>query len=227
MYQKLWVVVVVLILSACSQHIEPTGPQAPTKTPDIQPPPVREPVTEMPQIVLPPKEEEMVPLPPKVLSFDWTLSFSPLVDQMVTAGGMTRSSLLLLDGVRNGTNRSLPISAATTALYNAFGTSSPFKVVPFATLTQASRTMGLSDDDSLASRGKAIGLARHVKAQYVLYTTLTEQDKTLQINMQAMLVQSGEIVWSGKGLVQMEEQTQEQPTIEQALPVLDDVGGWW
>ncbi|CAK8739011.1 Penicillin-binding protein activator LpoB [Sodalis praecaptivus] len=44
-----------------------------------------------------------------------------------------------------------------------------FQVVGADKLNAARQTLGLSADDSLESRSKAVGLARYLNAQYVLY----------------------------------------------------------
>ena len=51
------------------------------------------------------------------------------------------------------------------------------------------------------TRSKAIGIARNVGAQYVLYSNATGNVNTPALQMQLMLVQTGEIIWSGKGAV--------------------------
>lgn len=75
-------------------------------------------------------------------------------------------------------------------------------MIPAAQLATAKQTLGLSEDDSLGSRTKAIGLARYVSAQYVLYSDVSGDVKAPVIDMQLMLVQTGEIIWSGHGNVQ-------------------------
>jgi PBP1b-binding outer membrane lipoprotein LpoB len=47
-----------------------------------------------------------------------------------------------------------------------------------------------------------VGLARIVGAQYVLYSNVQGDVKTPSLQMQLMLVQTGEIIWSGNGVVQ-------------------------
>src|SRR5471032_1797367 len=120
---------------------------------------------------------ETVPQPPKEQTINWNASVQPMVAKMLQADGVQAGSVLLLDSVKNSTNGSLPVGNATAAL-------------------------GLSVDDSLGSRSKAIGLARYVNAQYVLYSTVTGDVKSPTLKMQMMTVPSGEIVWSGNGAAQ-------------------------
>ena len=71
-------------------------------------------------------------------------------------------------------------------------------------LAVAKQQLGLSPQDSLGSRSKAIGIARNVGAQYVLYSSATGNVNSPALQMQLMLVQTGEIIWSGKGAVQQQ-----------------------
>ncbi|MBV4366201.1 penicillin-binding protein activator LpoB [Erwinia sp. BNK-24-b] len=184
-----------LILSGCvmQQRQQP----APVEPAQPQPVPVQpQPVPEQPQPV------ETVPQPPKMQSINWDASVTPLVAQMLRADGVTPGSVLLIDGVKNSTNGSLQRAKATAALQNALQNNSQFKLVAPEQLATAKQTLGLSAEDSLGSRSKAVGLARYVGAQYVLYTNVQGDIKSPDLQMQLMLVQTGELIWSGSGVVQ-------------------------
>ncbi|PLR41451.1 penicillin-binding protein activator LpoB [Chimaeribacter californicus] len=199
MKKLLLVAAAALILSGCMTR-PPEEPQAPVTTIPAQPQP--EQPQPQPQQPLPPASET-VPQPPKMQKpIDWPASVQPLVAQMLKAEGVESGGVLLLDNVKNSTNGTLQTSAATAALYDALGANNTFSVVPASQLIQAKQTLGLSADDSLVSRSKAIGLARYLKAQYVLYSDASGSAKAPTLEMQLMLVQTGEIVWSGSGDVQ-------------------------
>lgn len=183
-----------LILGGCTlptkQQSQPEQPTAPV-TP-VEP---EQPVTPVPPV-------ETVPQPPKEQTINWNGSVQPMVAKMLQADGVQAGSVLLLDSVKNSTNGSLPVGQATAALHDALATNNKFQVVPDSQLASAKQALGLSVDDSLGSRSKAIGLARYVNAQYVLYSTVTGDVKSPVLKMQMMTVPSGEIVWSGNGAVQ-------------------------
>ncbi len=192
MKKYLSVAVAALILSGC-QLQPPAQQQEPAPIEPVQPTPP----PEQPQ----PPTTQPVPQPPKIQQLDWLGSVQPLVNQMLQADGVQPGSVLLLDSVKNNTNGALPTGKATAALHKALAANSTFSVVPDSQLAAAKQTLGLSVDDSLGSRSKAIGLARIVKAQYVLYTDASGDVKAPTLDMQLMLVQTGEIVWSGNGTV--------------------------
>lgn len=135
---------------------------------------------------------------PKVRNYSWSSATSPLVARMVKADGVTSGSLLLVDSVNNQTNGTIQSDQATQALHSALA-GSKFNVVSAQQLAQAKRELGLSVQDNLGTRSKALGLARKLNAQYVLYTSATGNAASPVLKMQLMLAQTGEIIWSGSG----------------------------
>ncbi|KJV34964.1 penicillin-binding protein activator LpoB [Pantoea sp. SM3] len=168
--------------------VEPTQPTTPTQPeqPPVQP--------------VPPPEN--VPQPPKLKTINWNASVQPLVGNMVQSAGVNPGSVLLVDRIKNSTNGALQSDKATDAIQNALANNGKFTLVTPEQLAQAKQTLGLSADDSLNSRSKAIGLARNVNAQYVLYSSAQGDVKAPTLQMQLMLVQTGEIIWSGNGIAQ-------------------------
>ncbi|WP_239553004.1 penicillin-binding protein activator LpoB [Pantoea coffeiphila] len=191
------VLALALILSGCviNQQQQPEQPQQPAPVEPVQP--------QQPQPVpSQPGPIETVPQPPKMQTINWQASVSPLVAQMLKADGVTAGSVLLVDNVKNSTNGSLQSAKATAALQSELANNSQFTLVTPQQLAVAKQTLGLSAEDSLVSRSKAIGLARYVGAQYVLYSNAQGDVKAPELQMQLMLVQTGEIIWSGSGDVQ-------------------------
>lgn len=190
------VLMLALFLSGCVffQKQQETAQPAPVE-------PVQPPVT-IPQPEQPKAEPgQNVPPPPKMQTLNWQASVSPLIAQMLKADGITAGSVLLVDNVKNSTNGSLQSGKATAALQSALKDNSQFTLVTPQQLAVAKQTLGLSADDSLVSRSKAVGLARYVGAQYVLYSNAEGDVKSPSLQMQLMLVQTGEIIWSGSGAV--------------------------
>ncbi|MGE4799118.1 penicillin-binding protein activator LpoB [Yersinia hibernica] len=191
MKRYLSVALAALVLTGCMTRppVEPT------------PPPVTiEPVTP-PAIETPPAVDNVPPPPKMQQSIDWAASVEPLVAQMVNSNDVANGSILLLDSVKNNTNGALQMAQATTALHQVLSSNKKFVLISPQQLAVAKQTLGLSEEDSLGSRSKAIGLARYVSAQYVLYSDVSGDVKSPTIEMQLMQAQTGEIIWSGNGPV--------------------------
>ncbi|AOE40920.1 penicillin-binding protein activator LpoB [Pantoea agglomerans] len=182
-----------LILTGCVVKQQQPAPVEPTQPVEpVQPVPQPEPVP----------QPQPVPQPPKLVTINWDASVQPLVAQMLQAASAEPGSVLLVDRVKNSTNGALQSEKATAAIQNALNNNGKFTLVSADQLAQAKQTLGLSPDDSLNSRSKAIGLARNVNAQYVLYSNARGDVKAPTLQMQLMLVQTGEIIWSGNGIAQ-------------------------
>lgn len=132
---------------------------------------------------------------------EWEQSITPLVNQMVHSDGVNQGSTLLVNKVGNKTNSSLQTSVATGALMNTIGKTRVLNVIPAGAVSSAMSVLGMGDNDTLTLRSKAIGLARYLNADYVLYSVVTGTRDARQMEMQLMSVSSGEIIWSGKGAV--------------------------
>ncbi|BDH46269.1 penicillin-binding protein activator LpoB [Salmonella enterica subsp. enterica serovar Choleraesuis] len=138
---------------------------------------------------------------PKVRHYSWSSAMDPLVSKMVKADGVNNGGVLLVENITNRTNGSIQTSQATEALRNALA-GSKFTLVGGQQLAQAKRKLGLSPNDSLGTRSKALGIARTVGAEYVLYSTAAGSAAAPTVKMQLLTVKTGEIVWSGSGAVQ-------------------------
>lgn len=138
---------------------------------------------------------------PRERHFDWSGAVQPMISKMLQASGAGAGSILLVDNVNNRTNGSINTGEATKVVLNALANNGTFTLVTAQQLSMAKQQLGLSPQDSLGSRSKAIGIARNVGAQYVLYSNATGSVNAPALQMQLMLVQTGEIIWSGKGSV--------------------------
>ncbi len=188
MKRILMVAVAALILAGC--------PSYPPQQPGTQPPIVPVEPDQPPEVIPPPTD--VVPTPPKQQTTDWAASITPLVGQMVAADGVESGKVLLVDSVKNNTNGSLPVQTITSTMASAVENTNRFKVVPQSVVSSARKTLGLSQEDSLVTRSKAIGLGRYVQADYVIYSVMSGSNKDKSLEMQLMEVQTGEIIWTGK-----------------------------
>lgn len=199
-----------LFLSGCITRTEqPPAPVDEAKPGTQQPTQPTQPVPTVPSVPSVPSQPGPIEHPdetaqptPRERHYDWNGAMQPMMDKMLQAQGVTSGSVLLVDSVNNRTNGSLNASEATETLRNALANNGKFTQVSAQQLAVAKQQLGLSPQDSLGSRSKAIGIARNVGAQYVLYSSATGNVNAPALQMQLMLVQTGEIIWSGKGAVQ-------------------------
>lgn len=203
MYRYLTVVALALVLTGCittEQTPAPVEPVNPDQGTVVTPPPPPT-VPSLPDIEVIEQPEPTIPAVPKVRTYAWSSAINPLVNKMLQADGVTPGGVLLVDSLNNQTNGSLQTGSATEALVNALANNQTFTLVSAQQLALVKQQLGLSPQDSLGSRSKAIGIARNVGAQYVLYSNASGNVNTPTLKMQLMLVQTGEIIWSGNSAV--------------------------
>lgn len=179
---------------------QPTQPQQPQ-----QPVPGVPSVPTLPQQPGPIEHPDQNGQPtPRERHYDWNGAVQPMVGKMLQASGANAGSVLLVDSVNNRTNGSINTNEATEVVRNALANNGKFTLITAQQLAVAKQQLGLSPQDSLGTRSKAMGIARNVGAQYVLYSNATGNANAPSLQMQLMLVQTGEIIWSGKGAVQQQ-----------------------
>ncbi len=192
MKRHLFVMMIILAVSGCLSRkvsVEPAPPES-----DV-------PVKSATQVEVPPDALPVVPSPPKFTQPDWHASLEPLVESMLNTEDIIAGKALLPGSINNRTNGSLQMVQATSVLYDVLSTSQKFTLVSSLQLAKARQVLGLSENDSLGLRSNLIGLARYLGAWYVLYTDVSGDTKSPDIRMQLMSVQTGEIIWSGNGVV--------------------------
>ncbi|WP_148381804.1 penicillin-binding protein activator LpoB [Pseudenterobacter timonensis] len=201
-----------LFLAGCVTRTEqPPAPVDEAKPGTTQPVQPTQPVPTVPTVPTVPEQpgpiehqEPPAQPEPRVRHYDWNGAMQPMVDKMLQAQGVSAGSVLLVDSVNNRTNGSLNAGEATETLRSALANNGKFTLVSTQQLAVAKQQLGLSPQDSLGTRSKAIGIARNVGAQYVLYSSASGNVNAPSLQMQLMLVQTGEIIWSGKGAVQQQ-----------------------
>lgn len=202
-----------MLLAGCisNQQPAPVGSAGGEQQPAQPQPQPQQPVPTVPSVPTLPQQpgpiehQDQTGQPaPRERHYDWNSAVQPMVGKMLQASGATAGSVLLVDSVNNRTNGSINTGEATDVVRNALANNGKFTLVTAQQLAVAKQQLGLSPQDSLGTRSKAIGIARNVGAQYVLYSNATGAASAPALQMQLMLVQTGEIIWSGKGAVQQQ-----------------------
>ncbi|XOD70318.1 MAG: penicillin-binding protein activator LpoB [Sodalis sp. (in: enterobacteria)] len=143
-----------------------------------------------------PTNSQPVPTPPKIKTIDWQSSLLSMVQQLQAVDGIDNDSLLLVNTMQNATNGIIQTGKATAVLNHLIANAnSKFQLIDADKLNTARQKLKISADDSLESRSKAVGLARQLNAKYVLYSTAIGDVKFLKLNLQLILVKTGEIIW--------------------------------
>lgn len=184
---------VLFLLAGCS--FSPSQPPAPIK--ETAPPVVTPPVKPEP----PPSVSEALPQPPKIQTMNWRVPLQPLVQQLLAVPSIPSGSLLFINAPQNQTNGTISTVNISQALLALLQHNALFALVPANQVMQAKQALGIAADDVLGTRSKAMALARYLQAPYLLYSQVQGNHASPTIQMQLMLVNTGEILWTGNQAV--------------------------
>lgn len=191
---------IALLLSGCAMQ----APEPEQETPQQAIPPVlTKPLPAMPHASELEYPDAMLSVP-KTRDYNWDNVIHPMINNLLQATTNMAAGVLLLNAVNNLTNGALAADKASEVLYNALAGNRKFTLASTQQVLAGRQQLGLSSQDKLASRSKALSIARSVGSQYLLYTTVSGSAETPSLQMQLLLVQSGEIIWSDTGAVQQQ-----------------------
>jgi len=195
MKRYLAVVAVTMLLSGC-ELVEDVFEPTPTP-PVVQPKPPVQP--EKPPVTPPEEPPVFVEPPPQITyTIDWQSAVQPLVTSLRSKVTTGENRLLLIDNIKNNTKSYVASQPLYDLVTRQLANSGQFTLLSRQQIVQGRRALGLPSDDTLTTKSKVLGLARHLAANYILLTTLSGDNQQPQVNMQLLLVNSGEIVWSGQ-----------------------------
>ncbi|WP_348665998.1 penicillin-binding protein activator LpoB [Arsenophonus symbiont of Ornithomya chloropus] len=132
----------------------------------------------------------------KEKKINWLQIIMPLTNELAKFSGFQFNKVLLINPIKNNTNLSIPLLQVRNIIIDLINNQNIFKLVPEYVLINTRKILGLSEEDSLITRSKAIGLARYLQADYVLYSVISGNKKNKKIEMQIMNTHTGEIFWS-------------------------------
>lgn len=145
------------------------------------------------------EEPPVVKSPPKLRPPNWKSIFTPLVDELLETAEVSTNNQLLISDVKNNSNGYVSSTQINKILFDLLANQNIFNVTDKVTVNVSKHLLGISDDDKLVSRSKMIALARSVEADYVLFTTINQIPKSskvkAEVEMELLLVKTGEIVW--------------------------------
>ncbi|MEQ4923711.1 penicillin-binding protein activator LpoB [Proteus hauseri] len=196
MKRILFVVMSVFLLAGCPSML----PQQPPVT--VEPVTPTEPLEPVEPVTPIEPPIEVVPTPPKITSIDWNTAIQPLIRQMAVTDDLIAGKLLVVDNVKNNSGGNIQAVNATNTIIQSVNQISALQTVPYAQMMSARKALGLSGEDSLGLRSAAIGLARYLHADYILFSTVDGKKDNRVINMQLMSVSTGEILWNGRNKVE-------------------------
>lgn len=137
------------------------------------------------------------PTLPKIRKINWRKNLLPLIHQILILDNIQNGALILINFFKNNTNGVIQTQEATVVLINLFKQIDKFKIIGVQQFNTARQKLKLSVNDNFESCSKAIGLAKYLNAQYVVYGIVTGNINKPAIELQILSVKTGEIIWFG------------------------------
>ncbi|WMY95556.1 MAG: penicillin-binding protein activator LpoB [Arsenophonus sp.] len=138
----------------------------------------------------------------KEKKINWLQIIMPLTNELKKVADIQFGKVLLINPIKNNTDLQIPLLQVSNIIVNLINDHNTFKLIPEYILINARKILGLSEEDSLITRSKAIGLARYLQADYVLYSVISGNQKNKKFEMQIMNAHTGEIFWSGSNHIE-------------------------
>lgn len=170
-------------------------------------------------VVTPPIDNSpigIIETPPQIVKkTDWRSILSPFITKILQSSSNPEGNrVLLISDIQNRTGDFVANNQIDEALHQLMSKQQIFSVANKQSINQAKQAIGIASDDTLVSRGKMIGLAKSMNAQYVLFTTLyqlpnDDNGTDANLSMELLYTQNGEILGrvTSKDFVQPKTQT--------------------
>lgn len=167
------------------------------------------------------KPVSVLELPPPMISTDWRHILSPMIDELIQTSDIGENNRVLVSDVKNNSGNYVSPSQINNVLFSLMAQQDIFAPIDKSFVTQAKQTLGIPYDDALVSRSKMIGLARHLNADYLLFTTIKQTPQSPNIpgdvSMELLLTKSGEIVWQFSSPQFVDQDHNEQDVIDASI----------
>ncbi|WP_157990880.1 hypothetical protein [Candidatus Erwinia haradaeae] len=128
---------------------------------------------------------------------EWSPIISNLVNKILKIDGIRADNILLIANAQNFTDVNLETTIVTMVIKESIKKNSFFTVVTPQQITLTKKILKISSEDNFFEMSKVMGLARYVRAQYLLSSSIEKERGSIYLNMQLILVKTGEIIWSG------------------------------
>lgn len=129
---------------------------------------------------------------------EWKLIIYPMLENLFKFSNIRMNSTILIDSVENNSSFLFLSNNIIDIIIKKISDFGVFNVIPKIVIEKSKKFLGFAYKDSLVTKSKVIGLARHIKSDYVLYLCISDINVEKEIIIQLIDTNSGEMVWVGK-----------------------------
>lgn len=134
-------------------------------------------------------------MPSKVNIIDWKLIIFQMLQDVYFFNNIKSGSVLLVNIIRNNTNGNIQINKITNLLIKCISENTEkYEVICMEQLYLAYRKLGVFPENHINSYNFSVNIANYLKADYILYGIIYGDVKWPILELQLMLVKTGEIL---------------------------------
>ena len=209
--RKVLLVSVLLLLAGCAGN-HPGQSAPPVVSPPVNTPPATKPAEPVPQPAPAPavpavptataasaveKRHHSTP-PVKVHRYDWEAAMKRLLAGMKKQGVDTTRGTLQVSRFCNHAGGAINRDKGHAVMLSTLGNHTQFFILTAEKMQAARHSLGLSGNDTLQTRRKALAVSRQLHADYMLYSTIRGRVSQPIMNVSIIGVSDGLMVFSSK-----------------------------
>ncbi|WP_159715396.1 penicillin-binding protein activator LpoB [Blochmannia endosymbiont of Camponotus nipponensis] len=139
--------------------------------------------------------EPVLSVPSTINLIDWKPVLLKILQNVFFFDNIAHDGLLLVNMVKNDTDGVLQATNITNILINCIQENTrKYNVIDIETMYAVYRQLGVYPEDNRNSYNFAIKIANYLKANYILYSIAYGDSKKPNLELQLILVKTGEIV---------------------------------
>lgn len=137
--------------------------------------------------------------PPKLIQTNWQPAIQPLVKNLLRTVKIDENNQLLISDAKNYSSQYVSSTEMNKIIVKLISQKPVFNIIDRLIINQSKSVLGIPYNDSSVSRSKMLTLAKNVKADYLLFTTVNEQsnlpDTPVDVVMELVSVETGKKIW--------------------------------
>ena len=211
---RVLLVSLLLLLAGCVGN-RPEQADHPVISPAVNPPPATKPVEPVPQSVTDPEpvypevptatgalsaiEKRQRSTPPvKIHRYDWEAAMKRLLASMRKQGVDTTQGTLQVSRFSNHAGGVINQEKGHVVMVSTLSNNTKFSILTAEKMQAARQSLGLSGNDTLQTRRKALAVSRKLNADYMLYSTIRGNISQPVMSISIIGVADGLILFTSK-----------------------------
>lgn len=129
------------------------------------------------------------------INVNWCNTIKKIINVLLKEKFTIEKYSIFIDDIKINSNNELHFKKFSISLKKAFRKYNLFNIISKKKINIAKKKLKLSKKDQLTFADKSIGLARYLKAEYILYIEIKKEAEKDILKMKLILAKTGEVIW--------------------------------